>query len=154
LVPATCNEAEGKDSKLMGRDATFRRKAATVLVALYAFCVLAPHAAMALTHGGNAAHCLTEAANAPHQHSANTSHVHDDGMMHEHGQRQSAKPQNSDSDPADAPAACCGLFFMTALVAESYPVAVHETPAGKIAAVAQDSRADHPPGCLHRPPIL
>ena len=127
-----------------------RKKLATLLVALYALCVLAPHAALALSHGNMAAHCLTETAAAPHDHKVAKAqtHIHDDGASHEHN-----TAQTKDSDD-NTQAACCGLFFMTALAADTHPVSLYEIPAGQIAAVAQDSRADHPPGRLHRPPIL
>ena len=47
----------------------FRVRAALGIAALYAFCVLAPHAALALGHAG--AHCLTEEqSTAAHVHKA------------------------------------------------------------------------------------
>ena len=133
---------------------SFRKKLATLFVALYAFCVLAPHAAMALTHGGNAAHCLTEAANAPHQHSAKAAHVHDDGVVHEHGQSQTVKSQNADNEPADAQAACCGLFFMSGLAVNANPLLIASTASEALLPGAPDDLADHGPGRLHRPPIV
>jgi hypothetical protein len=127
---------------------------ATILIALYAFCVLAPHAAMALTHGGNAAHCLTEAANAPHQHGINIAHVHEDGVLHEHGQTQSAKSQNNDNEPADAQTACCGLFFMNGLAVITNPFIIASTTSETLLPGAPDNLVAHGPGRLHRPPIV
>jgi hypothetical protein len=129
----------------------YRRKLATILVALYAFCVLAPHAALAFVRAGNAAHCFTESANAPHQHdhAAKSAHVHDDGTARSHDQ---AANSSADDDKA-AQVACCGLFSVPALATEA-PATLHAPILGeKIAAVPQSHLADHPPGRLIRPPI-
>jgi hypothetical protein len=126
---------------------------AMIFVALYAFCVLAPHAAMALAHGANAVHCFTESASAPHQHSANAAHVHDDGVVHEHGLMQSAKSQNTDNDPADAQTACCGLFFMSGLAVNANPLFIASTASEALLPGTPDGFAGHAPARLHRPPI-
>jgi hypothetical protein len=132
---------------------TIRKKLATVLVALYALCVVAPHAAMAFSHGSMATHCLTETSAAPHDHKAVTvqAHVHDDGAVHAHGK---AQPKQTKDANDQNQAACCGLFFMTALATDGNFMPLHDAPAGKVSAVPQDSLADHPPGRLHRPPII
>ena len=123
-----------------------------MLVALYAFCVLAPHAALAFTHTANAVHCLTETETSPHQHAHGVkAHVHEDGTVHKH------HPGDAKSGPADedksAQTACCGLFSVSAIAVET-PVAMHVPVASeKVAVLPQSDLADHPPGRLIRPPI-
>jgi hypothetical protein len=126
-----------------------RRKLATLFVVLYAFCVLAPHAAMALVYGPDLAHCLTESGHAPHQHTAKTMHVHDDGAVHEHGQAKAQEPSKADEPQA----ACCGLFFMSALAAESDPLLIEISSGKAIASGAPKDLTDHPPGRINEPPI-
>jgi hypothetical protein len=125
---------------------------ATVLVVLYALCVIGPHAAVALTHASNLAHCLSEPSAAPHQHASPSVHVHSDGAMHEHA----PSVASDDKAAADQAAAlsCCGLFFMNGLAADERALPVHDTPAGSVLSRAPDSLAGHPPGNIHRPPIL
>jgi hypothetical protein len=88
----------------------YRLRAAVLLAALYAFCVLLPPAALALTHA--AAHCLTDSGAAhvhgktavkPHAHADGTAHAHHDQAPHEH------------SDASDKAQNCCGLFCISAM---------------------------------------
>src|SRR5262249_54550203 len=58
-----------------------RRRFTAFVAVLYAFCVLAPHAALALTHDPSTFHCLTEhELGIPHEHGgaahAGSVHVH------------------------------------------------------------------------------
>jgi hypothetical protein len=130
---------------------TFRRRLAIFFVTLYALCVVAPHAAIALTHASNIAHCLTESAGSPHDHDASKAHAHGDSAAHEHG-TAAAADENSSADKAAI--SCCGLFFMNGLAAESGLMAFHDLPAGSLMSRAPKSLADHPPGSIHRPPIV
>lgn len=98
---------------------TLRMKAAIVLAVLYAFTVLAPHAALAITGPNGLVHCLTQ-AKSDHDHgshgTASHTHQHADGTVHNHDDQNNA-PQSGDSKgPATA---CCGLFSVTAMVSES-----------------------------------
>ena len=100
----------------------FRFKAALTLAALYAFCILAPHAAFAFADAAAAAHCLNESrghvhqqdAAVKHQHAAATVHVHADGTTHEHS-KSSAPQDDANADGKGPPANCCGLFCVTGL---------------------------------------
>jgi hypothetical protein len=130
---------------------SIRRKVAIVFVAMYASCLLAPHATMAFAYGGNAAHCLTELASTPHRHQAVAGHVHKDGTAHEHG--MAAKMQGQPKAD-DVQTTCCGLFAMSALAANVDSVVMAPPPGKALPFVAPDSLAGHPPGCLHRPPIV
>jgi hypothetical protein len=133
--------------------AGYRRKLATILVALYAFCAVAPHAALALAHAGNAIHCFTETGTSPHQHEhvTNNTHVHEDGAMHSHD--QAANTGTGDEDKS-AQTACCSLFSVSAITTEM-PAAIHvQVVSEKIAVLPQSDLADHPPRRLIRPPII
>jgi len=134
------------------RKGTSRWRAAFVLAALYAFCVLMPHAALAFTHA--AAHCPTEAPLAAHvhQHNAAITHVHADGHVHTHH-----APDNA-GDPTDHHGTqhsetCCGLFCITAIADEPAmalvlpPLAAPEPPALEAALTGCA------PGRINRPPI-
>ena len=144
-------DANESEATLPRLTATFRRKLATFFVVLYALCVVGPHAAIALTHAANLAHCLPQASASPHDHASASAHVHSDGAMHEHTPIAAA----DDNTAADKAAlSCCGLFFMSGLAADEGALAVHDKPAGSISSPAPDSLAGHPPGNLHRPPIL
>jgi hypothetical protein len=131
--------------------ANTRKRLATFLVVLYALCVLAPHAAMAFAHGPNAAHCLTESANSPHQHMAASAHVHEDGMMHEHAPAKAQDPAQNDDSKAQA--VCCGLFFMSALAADTVPVLSAREAGKAVFSLALNGLTDHPPGRINEPPI-
>ena len=90
-----------------GLTKSFRLRAAVTLAALYAFCVLLPPAALALTHA--AAHCLTDSG-AAHVHNATAeSHDHADGTAHQHDN------QAQHSDAGDKAQNCCGLFCISAM---------------------------------------
>jgi hypothetical protein len=128
---------------------SFRKRLATFLVVLYAFCVLAPHAAMALVHAGNLVHCFTEAASSGHEHAMKT-HVHDDGAAHQHD--QAADPATS-PDEKGAQTACCGLFAVPGLVAETRTTPRIDGHGEAISSQPDKSLADHPPGRLIKPPI-
>jgi hypothetical protein len=131
--------------------ANTRKRLTAFLVVLYALCVLAPHAAMAFAHGPDAAHCLTESANAPHQHMAPSAHMHEDGMMHEH---QSAKVQEpAKTDDSGTQPTCCGLFFMSALAADSVPVLSARDAGKAVFSFALKGLTGHPPGRINEPPI-
>jgi hypothetical protein len=130
----------------------YRRRLATVLVALYAFCVIAPHAALAFTHAQNAIYCFAQTETSPHQHMQSAkAHVHDDGTTHKHDQAANVGTTDDESSPQTA---CCGLFSVSAIAAEA-PVALHFVVGGeKIAVLPPSDLADHPPGRLIRPPII
>ena len=82
-----------------------RFKAALALAALYAFCVIAPHAALALTEA--AAHCLTEPHSASHVHQPQSKvHVHADGVAHTHDDAGPQKPATPARTMAATAAAC------------------------------------------------
>jgi len=88
---------------------TRRFRAARLLAALYALCVLAPTAAFAFGDGSKAADCVTSV-----NHGLAKVHVHADGKGHHHGTSQ----QNSDAgdDEKYHSPSCCGLACLTGMI--------------------------------------
>jgi len=138
---------------LRGLTKRIRFRAAIAVAALYAFCVLAPHAALALTQA--AAHCLTEPHGAAHVHqeqAAATSHVHADGVAHVHS--DTGTPHNhSDADGRDHGGNCCGLFCVTALTHEPTPALSEPLAASLVGLDEFDQLAGRGPDRINRPPI-
>ena len=146
---------------LIGLTKRFRFKAAGALIALYALCILAPHAALAL--GSGAAHCLTEGPVAGHVHAAQATphahagssepHHHDDGAALGHDD-SGAPHKHSGQDGKGHAGNCCGLFCVSALALEA-DTAIHAPPAVSPALSGlYDSLAGRGPDRLIRPPIV
>ncbi len=146
---------------LIGLTKRFRFKAALALIALYALCILVPHAALAL--GSNAAaHCLKEGPVAAHVHAAEaTPHSHAGGGEHHHhdagaalGHADSGVPhKHSGQDGKGHAGNCCGLFCVSALALEAAtalhaPPVTPSTPPG-----LHEFLAGRGPDRLIRPPI-
>jgi len=103
---------------------TSRVHATIALVAAYLLCILAPHAALALSNGSAAMHCLIELSDLSHVHqnaAVPMTHGHADGMAHEHHgvSMQTAAQEHGDGHQnghGKAPdGSCCGVFCITAL---------------------------------------
>jgi len=133
-------------------------RAALGLAALYAFCVLAPHAAVAL---GSVAHCLTDDRPAGHAHKTKADvapHTHADGTAHHHGGTPPADHDAVTADPQDHSKAddksgnCCGLFCISAIAAEPGPTLLAPVSFAALPAMA-DALTGRDPGRLNRPPI-
>ena len=122
-----------------------RFKAALALAALYAFCVIAPHAALALTEA--ATHCLT----ASHVHQPQSKvHVHADGVAHTHDDTGPQKPADAGKDHDGA---CCGLFCVTALTHEAAPTLSAPLAARLVGPGDQYELPGREPERINRPPI-
>ena len=80
----------------------WRWRAASLLVALYALCLIAPTAVLAFSGPSGPAPCLTE-----DHHGLGTVHVHQDGSPHHH--------QDNGDDDHNQPGKCCGLFCVSAI---------------------------------------
>src|SRR5262245_63669812 len=74
---------------------TFRVKAAIVLAALYALCILAPAAAFAFSDNPAVAHCLTEGHVGVHDHGGKV-HVPADGTAHQQDADGTAHQHHAD----------------------------------------------------------
>jgi hypothetical protein len=146
---------------LYGLTKRFRFKAALALIALYALCILAPHAALALG-SSVAAHCLTEGPVAAHVHAAEaTSHTHAAGSDDHHhddaaalGDDDRGAPQKHSGQDKGHAGNCCGLFCVSALALEP-DTAIHAPPAASsVLSGLYDSLAGRGPDRLIRPPIV
>src|SRR5687767_12460017 len=95
---------------LMSLTKSVRYWAAMGVIALYAVCILAPTAALAL----NGASCLTEHELAQaHSHAGDAADHHGDGNAHDH-----AVATDTPADDDAANANCCGMVFCSALAPE------------------------------------
>lgn len=123
----------------------FRLRAASVLVVLYALCVLTPAAALALGDAAKAAHCLTDENHGLGPSHANSKpHVHDDGNASQHS--HDGDEQQSTSGQ------CCGLFCLSALAPSTdLPLAQPELPA-LVPSLNANGLLGHGPDRLDRPP--
>ena len=96
-----------------------RTRAAMTLIATYVLCLMAPHAALALSNGAMAIHCLDVLDEMPagHDHAA-MNHSHADGMIHAHHDDGSDSQHKSGSGKAHS-SNCCGVFCMSAVANDS-----------------------------------
>ena len=136
-----------------------RWRAALTLAAIYAFCILAPSAALAYSQV--AAHCLTEAPGAAHVHGASTTtHTHADGTAHEHGAKaghqhseSGASHEHGKSGDKSHSKNCCGLFCISAIAHEPpSTLAIGYTPVQSFPALS-DALVGRGPERITRPPI-
>jgi hypothetical protein len=132
-------------------------KAAIVLAALYALCILAPSAAFAFSNNPAVARCLTEdpigvhVQVSKHDHGAK-SHVHADGVAHEHHADGAAPPSSGDDGKA-AVAACCGLFSVVAISdGPGLSLALY-SPAAVVVPALDEAMSGRGPDRINRPPI-
>jgi hypothetical protein len=136
---------------------TFRVKAATVLAALYALCILAPAAAFAFSDNPAVAHCLTEGHVGVHDHTgkhdhAGNVHVHADGTAHQHHD-DGAAPQPSGDDGKSPMATCCGLFSVVAISGEPVPTLGFHSLASVVLPPLGEALSGRGPERINRPPI-
>jgi hypothetical protein len=134
-----------------------RLRAALGLAVLYAFCVLLPHAALAL--GGALGHCLADLSPAHVHQAPAVAQVHADGAVHthlkhaEHKHAGDAAKHEPGTDHKSS-ANCCGLFCLSAL-AEDMPMKIGPDYVGAaLVAEISETRTGCPPGRINRPPIV
>jgi hypothetical protein len=137
---------------------TFRAKAAIVLAALYALCILAPAVAFALSDNPAIAHCLTEGHVRIHDHGAKHEHggklhVHADGTAHQHHD-DGAAPGPSGNDGKAAIATCCGLFSVVAIPGEPIPSFRFDSLSSVVLPVLGEALSGRSPERINRPPIV
>jgi hypothetical protein len=135
-------------------DRRMRWRAAIGLAALYAFCVLLPSMALAVTQ--IAAHCLTGSNGASHVHraaeKAPSGHSHAGDTQHDHG-HEGAPHSHEKADDKAASENCCGLFCVSAIATDrTFSPAVAFTAAKDSPALA-DALVGHEPDRITRPPI-
>jgi hypothetical protein len=138
----------------------FRVKAAIVLAALYALCVLAPSAAFAFSGNPMIAHCLIEdhIAAAAHDHGASVHdhggkvHVHADGTTHQHHDSGPVPKSQSGGGKADV-ATCCGLFSVVAIAGEPGLILEPTSHASVLLPPLRETLSGRGPERINRPPI-
>jgi hypothetical protein len=136
---------------------TFRSKAAIVLAALYALCILAPSAAFAFSDNPAVAHCLiadhvgVHVQGGKHDHGGKA-HVHGDGVAHEHNHDGAAPPPAGDDGKA-AVASCCSLFSVVAIPGQADLSLGLYSPASLVAPALGEARSGRGPDRINRPPI-
>jgi len=136
----------------------WRERAAAVLVALYALCLVTPAAAFAFSESPATALCLSPTDD--HQSIGESrlgesalagSHIHQDGMDH-----HKSSPDKSNFGGDDHPGNCCGLFCVTAIAPPALGVTeLHPMQASAVVLPAAESlfgrnsiRIDRPPRVL------
>lgn len=125
----------------------WRERAAAVLVALYALCLVAPVSAFAFSDSFVPVPCLSM---TDHHHSMGGSHVHQDGIGHH-------KSSDDQSGPAGAvhSGKCCGLFCVTAIAPPVFGVAeVSLVQASTVALAAAESMLGRSSNRIDRPPRI
>jgi hypothetical protein len=148
-----------------------RRCAAMLIGALYALCVIMPSASVALGGGDRPVHCFTDEqlglthvpqtgvhqtglhqAGAAHAHAEGhaQAHVHADGTTHDLDGAHHPAPSDNRNDPA----ACCGLFGLTAMAVD--PQLVLDAPSrhASILPVSFETLTGRGPDRINRPPIV
>jgi hypothetical protein len=128
----------------------WRKRAAAILVALYALCLVAPAAAFAFSESPPTALCLSQTDN--HQGIGESrlheSHVHQDGMDH-----HKSSPEKSNFGGDDHPGNCCGLFCVTAIAPPALGVtALHPMQASAVVLPAAESLFGRSSSRIDRPP--
>ena len=134
---------------LVGLTKVLRRRAASFLVVLYALCVVAPAAALALANPGASAHCLTEDHHVSahvQSHKQTAEHVHADGTPHQHSPAQ-------DQEGGATGSTCCGLMCLPALPAAFVDVIEEPLPTSNLVLAIQSRLPSSGPKLLYRPPI-
>lgn len=136
----------------------WRKRAATLVVALYALTLVAPTAAFAVSSSIAAAHCLTVIADH-HRSAAPQSHDDHDGHGHAtmaqamaHEDANQAAPAAGGSGPM-VPSDCCGLFCVSAVTPVVFGVIDAQLFAlSQVAIPAAVSLAGYDSGRIDRPP--
>lgn len=137
---------------------TLRVKAAIVVAALYALCILAPAVAFALSDNPAVAHCLTEGHVGVHDHGSKHEHggklhVHADGTTHQHHD-DGAAPQAPADDGKGPIASCCGLFCVVAIPGEPVPRLGFDSLASVVLPIFGEALTGRAPERINRPPIV
>jgi hypothetical protein len=121
----------------------WRKRAAAILVAFYALCLVAPVTAFAFSDGSMPAHCLTD-----DHHDMGVAHDHQDGADHD-------KSGPGDDYHGQA-GKCCGLFCLSAVAPSVFDVVGARLllatdvvmPAAESLFGRSSSRIDRPPRSL------
>ncbi len=124
-----------------------RNRAASLLVALYALCLVTPTAVMALDASPAVAHCLIEESHGQSNYHAS----HNTGENH-HGIDESSQHSDAGGDEKSQTGKCCGLFCVSAMVTGIDFVAWQHPPAIQVASLFVESLGGQNSDRIDRPP--
>ena len=146
-----------------------RIKAARVLVALYALCVVMPVAGFAFGDSAMVLHCLTDVSpvavqtqHSAHQHDAAAHQGHaGHGHGHDHSATATAMADDAGTNAdhtgmkghASAPA-CCGVMCVSALPASLFELTPRTMLHASVVASSDAGISGEAPDLLYRPPIV
>jgi hypothetical protein len=145
---------------------TTRLKAARMLIALYAFCVVFPVAGFAFSNTAAVPHCLTGAVQAEpvvHRHGEGQGHAHhgDAHQGHDHGSVAVADDSGlndhggmTHSGGKSTVPACCGVMCVSALPASLFELAPRTMHQLSVIAFSDAGIPGEAPDRLYRPPIV
>ena len=147
---------------LMRLTSGFRVKAARVLVALYAICLVVPVAGFVLADSA-LAHCLT--SSAPVQHVSEAVHDHHAmhaGMTHagddHHASAGTAAATDdhagTDHTGGKSTPPCCGVMCVSAIPASPFELSPRAVAHAAVLAVSDAGISGEAPDSLYRPPIV
>jgi hypothetical protein len=117
----------------------WRWRAASILVVLYALCVAAPTAALALSDKSVPVHCLTD-----DHHMIGTDNVHNDGSSHQHS--------STGDDDHGQPGKCCGLYGLSAIVPDIDFIVGQRPPVSHLASLIANNLSGRGSDRIDRPP--
>jgi hypothetical protein len=130
-----------------------RVKGAVVLAMVYALCVLAPSAAIAVVAPDAVAHCLTvDHGFAAPAHHSETTHRHADGTAHQHSDNHAMTPP-ADNDGKGQGKTCCGLFSVVGIAGDPGYTMGAFTVASLLLPVLHETMSGRGPERINRPPI-
>lgn len=129
--------------------------------ALYALCIIMPSASVALGAGDRPVHCFTdEQLGLTHVHQAGAAqshaeghaqaHVHADGTTHHHD----GAHHPATSDHRNDPAACCGLFGLTAMAVDPHIDLGVPSRHSSVLPMSLEKLTGRGPDRINRPPIV
>jgi hypothetical protein len=132
---------------------SWRVRVASLLVALYALCVMAPALALAMGDVANA-HCLNAVtASVAHSHGDGTSHSHAGHAAHDHADHGTPAHHDTGGSGKGHIGSCCGLFCLAGLPTEP-AVAVEQTDHASTEILPrEDHLIGRAPDRINRPPI-
>jgi hypothetical protein len=141
-----------------------RLKAARMLVALYAFCVVFPVSGFAFSNSAAVPHCLTgvvQVQPAMHQHGEGQGHAHHGEVLHGHDHDAMADDSGLNdhagmdhSGGKSTTPACCGVMCVSALPASLFELAPRTMHHLSVTAFSDAGIPGEAPDRLYRPPIV
>jgi len=127
---------------------SWRVRAAILIAATYALCVLAPPMAYAFTSGPRTIHCLENQHGIADQKKTPATHAHADGAAHQH---HGDPVDQQDGKAYDG--SCCGLFCMAGLAHDPATTMSRPDIDRSIVEARNDGLGSRAPDSLIRPPI-